>query len=287
MTQKRTRAAYAIYLIAITVFFLYTGFPEDKILQFVNRAGANPQQPVAVSVQQVSPAIPPGIVFKGVRLSRNDTTLLQVARLTLSPDYLAMVTGKPALRFHGDIHGGSASGTIQGIGKDRQEIRLRFAAVDLSRLAINKATAPERSVTGQMSGQCRISTQPDAAVRIALETVITDTTVGLLMPIGNIRSIPFDRIEITASVVGRTVTISSCVWKGAVMAGSLTGTIGMQESTGANTISLKGNVIPQPALIQELGEPMASRLFPDHRRRKNGFQITFTGTVDKPVFDIK
>jgi type II secretion system protein N len=287
MTQKRTIAAYAIYLVAITVFFLYTAFPKDTIRQIVNSAGANQWQIVAVSVQQVFPAMPPGIVFKDVRLSGQDSTLLQMARLRLAPDYLALATGMLALHFSGDVHGGSASGDILGIGSDLPEIRIRFAALDLAQLEIITAAAPKRAVTGRISGQCRIVAQPDRSVRIALEIMGTDATVGLLLPIGSIRAIPFDSLNIMATVTGKTVAISSCAWKSALLAGNLSGMIGWQGSAGESTVALRGEVIPQQDLIRELGEPMASRLFPGHRQRKNGFQVTVNGTVEKPRFDIK
>ena len=287
MMQKRTIAAYTIYLVAITVFFLYTAFPGETIRQFVNTAGASRRQMVAVSVQQVSPRLPPGIVLKDVRLSRHDTTLLQMARLTLTPGYLALATGTLAIHFSGDVHGGSASGDIRSIGSDLPEIAIRFAAIDLAQLGIIKAAAPERAVTGRINGQCRIVAQPGGAVRIAIETMGTEATVGLLLPIGSIRSIPFDSLNITASVTGKTVAISSCAWKSALLAGSLSGRIGLQEPAGESTIALSGEVFPQQDLIRKLGEPLASRLFPGHRRRQNGFRITVTGTVEKPGFDIK
>lgn len=288
MTQKRTIAAYAIYLFAITVFFIYTVFPEAAIRQYVGRvAEATLPKNVTLSIGQVSPAIPPEIVFKDVRLSYNNTPMLQLARLALSPGYVELAKGTPAVHFNGGLHGGNVSGAIVGLGKGPPEIRIQFSELDLAQLAVLNAAAPNRPMTGQVSGQCRISPQPDGAARIALEAVVTDATLELLVPIGSIRAIAFDTIEIKAAVAGRTITISSCVWKSPLLAGITAGTIGIQEPVGSSTIALNGTIMPQQALIQELGEPIASRLFPAYRRRKNGFQITFTGTFEKPSFDVK
>ena len=232
--------------------------------------------------------MPPGIVLDGIQVNLAGKPALQIEQITLSPDYLATVTGTPSILFKGALQSGSAAGSIQFAEEWRLPvIRSRFKAIDLEQLPLIAAVVPKRPVTGRISADCQIVLQPNASASAEVNAAITDATVGLLLPIGNIRSMAFDAIDLKATAKNDRVTISSCAWSSPLITGRLSGTISLTAPLGESTISLNGSIMPQQRLILELGEPLAARLFPGHRRRKNGYQITFTGTLEKPGFDIK
>ncbi len=288
MTSKRIIIAYGIYLFAITAFFLYTAFPESTVREYVSSAGGQIGKDIAVSVERVAPAVPLGIVFNNVRLYRSGDMLIHADTLRAAPSYLSILTGTLAMRFVGDLHGGRAAGALTVTDGHRQpEIAARFRDVDLSRLPLIDIIAPERAVTGALNGTCRISPQPVGSARTEIIAEISDAAVDLLLPIGSIRAMTFDTIAIEAQVHGNALAIASCSWSGPLVAGRLKGTMTLQDPPGSSTIALTGDILPQQTLIKELGEPLMSRMFPEYRRRKNGFQITLSGTFEKPVFNIK
>ena len=288
MTSKRVIIAYGIYLFAITAFFLYTAFPEGPVREYVNGAGGQIGKGIVASVERVKPAVPLGIVFSDLRLLRGGNMLIQIDTLRATPGYLPILTGTLAMRFAGELHGGRTFGTVTGTDEPGQPaITARFRDVDLSRLPLVDILTPERAVTGTLNGTCRISPQPSGGAGVEINVEITDASVDLLLPIGSIRAMTFDTITIEAQVRGNLVTIASCAWNGPLVAGRLNGTMALQDPPGSSTIALTGSILPQQTLIKELGEPLMSRIFPEYRRRKNGFQITLNGTAEKPAFNIK
>ena len=288
MTSKRIIIAYGIYLFAITAFFLYTVFPESTVREYVNSAGGHIGKGIAISVERVAPVVPLGIVFSDLRLRRSGDTLMQLDTLRATPSYLSMLSGTLAMRFTGELHGGRTTGTITGIDEQRQPvITARFRDVDLSRLPVIDMIAPKRAVTGALNGTSRISPRPGGSAQAEITAEIIDAAVDLLLPIGSIRAMAFDTITIEAQLRDNVVTIASCAWNGPLVAGRLSGTMTLQDPPGGRTIALTGSILPQQTLIKELGEPLMSRMFPEHRRRKSGYQITLSGTAEQPAFNIK
>jgi type II secretion system protein N len=288
MMNKRTILAYAVYLFAITVLFLYTAFPEESARQYVNQIGAKLHDRLRVTVAGVAPSVPPGLVLNDVRVNSGDVPILRMNQLRVTPRYLPLAAGKIAFRFVGDIHGGSAVGDVSGINTDSaSNVSIRISEIDLSQLPFIEVVAPNRSLSGALDAEGNFTMKPGRAIAVDVAAEITNAAVGLLLPIGNIQSLVLDTLDITATAKGNAVDVTSCVWTGPMVAGKLSGKVDLKTPPGNSTIALNGNIRPQQQLINELGDAMMSRLFPGHRRRPNGFQIALSGSVAKPAFNIK
>lgn len=287
MTRKRMIALYAIYLIAITAFFLYTAFPKDAVRRAVNAVGPRLSEHVEVSVQDVAPSIPPGVALTNLRLAYDGTVLLQVDRLKMTPDYLSWLVGGRGLQLKGTTSDGVVDGEITGIGGDGGTVvDIQWDALDLARIPAVTALVPERRVEGRVSGQWHLTAGRDGFEGKG-EIAITEASVGLLLPLGDINAVPLSDVAIAATADATAITVTSCRWQSPLGNGTLDGSIRFQEPAVDSAITMNGTVAPSPVLIRQLGAPLAAKLFPASKRRKNGYQIAFSGTVEKPLFDIR
>ena len=104
---------YTIYIIAITGIFLYFLFPSDTLKTYLAYRLSQGNPDVTVTIDRVSPAIPPGISLYNVGIAHQNKALVDLAKLKLMPAFLSLFSDKTTVTFKGYLNAGTISEDAQ------------------------------------------------------------------------------------------------------------------------------------------------------------------------------
>jgi len=284
MKISKISLLYVVYIIAITGFFLYYLFPSDTLKTYLAYRLSQGNPDITVTIDRVSPVIPPGINLHDVGIVHQNEALIDLDSLKIMPGILSLFSDKSTVNFKGRVNAGTFSGRAEiGDNSGGQEIKCDGK---ISGIQVQGIPALQRLPAEKISGVANGNfTYASAGPNRSLEGKLTlsQCRIELNNAVFNLKSLEFRDIDTDLMLKNDTLTIKRTSAKGNQMDADLTGTIGL---TGKSALNLTVSVTPHHLLLAKIEKTLPLDFLRKKKAGKAAISFKIDGTLDEPGFSL-
>jgi len=284
MKISKISLLYVVYIIAITGFFLYYLFPSDTLKTYLAYRLSQGNPDITVTIDRVSPVIPPGINLHDVGIVHQNEALIDLDSLKIMPGFLSLFSDKSTVNFKGRVNAGTFSGQAEiGDNSGGQEIKCDGK---ISGIQVQGIPALQRLPAEKISGVANGNfTYASAGPNRSLEGKLTlsQCRIELNNAVFNLKSLEFRDIDTDLMLKNDTLTIKRTSAKGNQMDADLTGTIGL---TGKSALNLTVSVTPHHLLLAKIEKTLPLDFLRKKKAGKAAISFKIDGTLDEPGFSL-
>ena len=276
---------YTVYIIAITGFFLYYLFPSDTLKTYLVYRLSQENPDITVTIDRVSPVLPPGINLHEVGIVYNNKALIDLDRLKIVPGILSLFSHKTTVNFKGRVNAGTFSGRLELNGDSGgQEVKCdgRIAGIQVQAIpAVQRL--PADKISGVLNGNFAYT---NAGPNRSLEGRLTlsQCRIELNKAVFSLKSLEFRNIAADLMLKNDILTIKHTSAKGNQLDADLTGTIGL---TGKTPLNLTVSVTPHHLLLARIEKSLPMDFLRGKKAGKAPLSFKIDGTLDEPGFSFK
>jgi len=276
MTTRKKRLLIGLYLLSAALLFLYIGFPSEALRAHVSHSLNAGLPGLSVAIGDMRPALPAGLVLKGVRVYHANAPLAVIEKLSIHPDLFSLWQAKPRYDFDGTVGDGQIAGTAEidnAGGRKRVSLNARLTGVLLQKLPATQSLFGNK-LAGRLDGTLGVN---DAGA-LTGKLSVSEGRVELATPLFDQNVFGFRTAEAEISLQNRTVMVRNGRMKGNDMDAEVSGTIALDMAPGKNALALSGRVTPHPAFMAKV----EGSLPPSPQRRRAGISFKVSGALNAP-----
>ena len=278
---------YTVYIICITGFFLYFLFPSDTLKTYLTYRLSQGNPDITVTIDRVSPVIPPGINLHDVGIVHQNEALIDLDSLKIMPAILSLFSDKTTVNFKGRVNAGTFSGRAQlDDNSGGQEIKCdgRIAGIQVQGIPALQRL-PAEKISGVLNGNF---TYANAGPNRTLEGKLTllQSRIELNNAVFNLNALEFRNIDADLMLKNDILTIIRTSAKGNQLDADLTGTIGLTGQTGKNALNLAVSVTPHHLLLAKIEKTLPMDFLRGKKAGKAAISFKIDGTLDEPGFSL-
>lgn len=285
MKLSKRKLLYTAYFIGVTVFFLFYLFPSDAIKNYVAYRISQTIPGISVTIDRVSPALPPGIKLHDIGIAHDGRRLIDIDTVRVIPRLLSIFSSKKTARFNGRLNEGSLNGWAQADDSgDRytEQIEGSFSGIQVQKIpALKHVTA--HKISGSLDGDFKIAgTGPSRSMTGKLN--LSDSRIDFDQPLFDQSSLGFKNIDADLVLNKGTLFIKSCRARGNLLDADISGSIALNRHGRGRALNLTGSVTPHHGLLARLENSIPGALLQQKRAGKTAISFTIKGTVESPEF---
>ena len=286
MMNRKSQLLYGIYILAVTVFFLYILFPSDTVATYVTSRLNRVNSDINVDVDRVRLAFPLGLTLHDARVYYLGTEVLKTDNLKIVPSFLSLFRSRIVFFFTGSAFEGRLEG--RGEFDKRKPDHQAVIAIKLAGIKIKDIAAVKhflgRKVTGSLKGTVTYRNSGRSDRELDAGLVISDGELEILMPILKQKNIPFTELETNITIKNEKINIKRCTMKSDQLNGSISGIVNLNEPLSQSRLRLSGLIKPMPEFLEKLGKDLPANLLPQKILSKKVVRIRIYGSLDQPRF---
>jgi type II secretion system protein N len=278
MSTRNRRLLVGLYLLSAALVFLYIGFPSEALRAHVTHSLSAGLPGLSVAIGDMRPALPAGIVLKGVRVYHANVPLAVIEQLRIHPDLFSLWQAKTHYDFDGTVGEGQIAGTAEtdtAGGRKRVSLNARLAGVLLQKLPATQSLYGNK-LAGRLDGTLGVNDAGALTGKLA----VSEGRVELATPLFDQNGFSFRTAEADLSLQNRTVMVRNGRMKGNDMDAEVSGTISLDLAQGKNALNLSGRVTPHPAFLAKVEGSLPPTLL----RRRTGISFKVSGALNAPGF---
>ena len=278
---------YTIYIIVITGIFLYYLFPSETLKTYLAYRLSQGNPDVSITIDRVSPVIPPGISLHDVGIVHQNKALVDFEKLKLMPEILSLFSDKTTVNFKGYVNAGTVSGRAeldgnsgtQGVKADGRISEIQVEGIPaLQRLPADK-------IVGVLNGDFTFAhLGPDRS--LAGKLTLSKSRIELKKAVFNVKSLEFRNIDADLMLNNDTLTIKQTKARGNQLDADLTGTIALTGQTGKHAMNLTVSVTPHHLLLAKIEKNLPMDFLRNQKTGEAAISFKIDGTLDKPDFSL-
>jgi type II secretion system protein N len=276
MSIRSRRLLIGLYLLSAALVFLYIGFPSEALRAHVAHSLNAALPGLSVSIGDMRPALPAGIVLNGVRVYQANVPLAVIDPLRIHPDLFSLWQAKTRYDFDGTVGDGQIAGTAEidtAGGRKRVSLNARLAGVLLQNLP-----ATQSLFGNKLAGRLDATLGGSDAGTLTGKLAVSEGRVELATPLFDQNGFSFRTVEADLSLQNRTVMVRNGRMKGNDMDAEVSGTIALDVAQGKNALNLSGRVTPHPAFLAKVEGSLPATLL----RRRTGISFKVNGALNAP-----
>ena len=282
---SKNRILFGVYIIIITVFFLYYLFPSESLRDYCRYRLSQISPDTRINIKDIELAFPPGFRLFQIDLYHLEQAIGSIDHIKINPNLLSFIGQDTRLSFSGRAYAGKFNGIAEiapNSPADKVLIDTTFSGIQVEEIdAIRRFT--DYQISGVLDG--KLSYNADIRNQTLRGNIrLSNCKVGLGMPLLNLGSLTFKDVTADLLMNNQTLTIQRCRAQGNQMDASISGTIIHNLSTGRRILDLSGTLNPQQALLAKLKNSFAANLFKTDQSEALGFAFKIGGTLDAPEF---
>ena len=287
MKLSKKTLLYTAYIIGITVFFLYYLFPSDTVKMYLAHRLSQGDPDLAVTIDRVSPALPPGIRLHDVGIAYRNETLIDLDSVKLMPGLLSLFTSKTNVNFKGQVNTGKLSGQAELDNSPKtQSVKIdgQLAGVQIQNIpALQRLSA--HKISGGLGGDFTYAaTGPNQSLTSKL--MVSDCRIELDSPVFSQKALGFKDIVADLVLNKKTLIIKNCTAKGTQLDVNINGTIALNGAVGLNRLNLTGSVTPHHAFLAQIEKSIPMDFLRSKKGGKTAIPFKISGTLDNPGFSL-
>ena len=285
MRLSKKTLTYTAYFIGVTVFFLYYLFPSDAVKNYVAYRISQTIPGINVTIDRVSPALPPGIKLHDIGIAHDGRTLIDIDNVRVIPGLMSVFSSKKTARFKGRLNEGNLNGWAEADNSEArytEKIEGTLSGVQVQEIpALRHATA--HKISGSLDGDFKIAgTGPSRSMTGKLN--LSNSRIDFDQPLFDQSSLGFKNIDADLVLSKGTLFIKSCRARGNLLDADISGSIALNRGGRGRTLNLKGSVTPHHGLLARLENSIPGALLQQKRAGKTAISFTISGTVESPEF---
>jgi type II secretion system protein N len=287
MKISKKSLLYTVYIIGITGFFLYYLFPSDTLKTYLMYRLSQGNPDITVTIDRVSPVIPPGINLHDVGIVHQNKALVDLDSLKIMPGILSLFSDKSTVNFKGRVNAGTFSGRAElDHNSGGQEVKCdgRISGIQVQGIPALQRL-PADKISGVLNGNF---TYANAGPNRSLEGKLTlsQCRIELKNAVFTLNSLEFRDIDADLMLKNDTLTIKHTSAKGNQLDADLTGTIALTGQTGKNALNLTVSVTPHHLLLAKIEKTLPMDFLRKKKAGKEAISFKIDGTFDEPGFSL-
>ena len=287
MKISKKSLLYTVYIIGITGFFLYYLFPSDTLKTYLAYRLSQGNPDITVTIDRVSPVIPPGINLHDVGIVHQNKALVDLDSLKIMPGILSLFSDKTTVNFKGRVNAGTISGRAElddNSGGQKVKCDGRISGIQVQGIPALQRL-PADKISGVLNGNF---TYANAGPNRSLEGKLTlsQCRIELNKAVFNLKSLEFRDIDADLMLKNDTLTIKHTSAKGNQLDADLTGTIALTGQSGKNALNLTVSVTPHHLLLAKIEKTLPMDFLRKKKAGKAAISFKIDGTLDEPGFSL-
>jgi len=278
---------YTIYIIAITGIFLYFLFPADTLKTYLAYRLSQGDPDVTITIDRVSPVIPPGISLYNVAIKHQNKELVDLEKLKLMPGILSLFSDKTTVNFKGYVNAGTISGRAElDDNSGTQEVKGggRISGIQVEGIPALQRL-PADKIAGVLNGDFTFA-NVGSDRSLAGKLTLSKSKIELKKAVFNVKSLEFRDIDADLMLNNDTLTIKQTKARGNQLDADLTGTIALTGQTGKDTMNLSVSLTPHHLLLAKIEKKLPMDFLRNKKAGDAPISFKIDGTLDKPDFSL-
>jgi type II secretion system protein N len=288
MNRSSKIILYVLFGAFALAIFLYFRFPSELMKEILIGEMKKLQPMAQLETDSVEPAVPLGIKLAPLTFSYDNTPILRLDSLKITPHIFSMLSQTKRFSFSGNLGDGELEGTadITAASTGEQVLGdLTLNRVPLEFLEVLNQY-PNFKPDGMMNAKINFdSTKGGGSADISLE--ITAARIAMDPPLMDLDTLEFSLVKAQLAANQRMVQIRSCEASGDQIESKLTGAIVLRQPLQDSRLTLSLTLKPLPAFLADHKNDMIGGLLASGNAQKRGLIFRISGTLDKPRYLIR
>ena len=288
MKPSKKTLAYTVYVIGITIFFLWYLFPSDSLKAYLSQRLAQGNPAVKITIDRISPVLPPGIKLYNVGIAHQNRPLIDLANVKVMPGLGSLFSQTTTVNFKGRVCEGTLNGQAQ-FGDRQQGAGIKIegwiSGVQVQQISALKQFSENRiswALGGNFVYDGSAST-PSLAANLSL----ANCRVELATPVFNQKSFDFKTIATDLAMQNNSLQIEQLSARGSQLDLDLNGSIALNQSDpDQNALNLTGKLTPHHVFLAKIEKEIPVDFLRKKQAGKNAFAFKVDGTLDEPGFSL-
>jgi len=291
--KNKNWIGYVLYGIILLPVFLYILFPSDTLKDFIQASVQAGNPGISIDLKKASPSLPFGLKLKGVdcRISEfPEETAFMAEVIIVRPKLWSLLGKDHGYGFYCEAYEGTITGLVN-VKENGQSQLLSLSAEfeDIHIKADSRLPAIIKdSLKGILNGDVTFKgeglSDPNGTGNASL--TLSGGAVDFSIPFLNIDVIDLKEAIIKAELKDRTLNITDANIRGDEFLGRASGTISLKDSLNKSRLNLKLSIEPTAAFLQDSDNTDGTALVSKQVLTKGDLQLTITGTLEKPAFQL-
>ncbi len=280
----RSRIAWAAYIIAAVLFFLYVLFPSDALKQYLTDYISQRNPNLTLKIDRLKLGFPPSLMLDKVNVYHSGWAIAALESLKISPDIISLFLTTTHLEFIGRIYGGTIEGDVDIIKKSKERqvvIDADLAGIQVSQLEALSALTTHK-ISGNLEGTLTFTAKAPHQ-ELSGNLTLTDGQIELTPPVLAQNVLAFDSIDAEVVLRSDALIIESCEIEGNQLDGDVAGSIKFNSFSSRKILDLAGTVWPHETLLAQLGQHVP-QLLDNSRLTAQGLPFKVKGPMDTPTY---
>jgi type II secretion system protein N len=288
MKPSKKTLLYTVYVIGITIFFLWYLFPSDSLKAYLSQRLAQGNPAVKITIDRISPVLPPGLKLYNVGIAHQNMPLIDLANVKVMPGLGSLFSQTTTVNFKGRVCEGTLNGQAQF--SDRQQgagIKIEgwISGVQVQQISALKQLSENR-ISGALGGNF-VYGDSAPTPSLAANLSLTNCRVELATPIFNQKSFDFKTIAADLAMQNNSLQIEQLSARRSQLDLDLTGSIALNESDpDQNALNLTGKLTPHHVFLAKIEKEIPVDFLRKKQAGKNAFAFKIDGTLDEPGFSL-
>jgi type II secretion system protein N len=285
---NKTTLFYSAYIIGITIFFLWYLFPSDTLKDYLAYRLGQVNPAIDVTVDRISPVLPPGIKLHEVNISHQNLALFEVESLKIMPALGSLFSDTTAIDFKGRFYEGILSGRAEiSAASEGRVIKIdsNFNNVKVQQISALQQLS-DHEISGGLGGNIVYATGRTSG-KLSGNLNMTNCRVELAAAIFNQDLFEFKNIDTDLALQNRTLVISGFKATGNQLDLILDGRVKLNNAEPAkNALNLTGTVKPHHVFMAKIEKDIPLNLLRQKKSGQTAISFKIDGTLDDPGFSL-
>lgn len=268
------------------VVFLYVLFPAETARAYIQQKANRSITGVRFSIEAVKPALPPGLTLKGLMVSHERQPLLHCPKLTATPAYTDLASGKASFRFKGRPYGGRLKGRVRW-EKTAAALEQTLIEAHLSGVPAEKIETLKKMLGGAVSGKLAadivFQNEGRGQKPTPLKIVIEDAKIEPEAPFMGLGQVLFEKVAADVIISADRLQVKRLIATGSELESSLSGAVRLKKPLGQSRLTLRGTIRFHHKLLSKLDKKTAATVGLAIKTGNGRLPLNVSGTLEKPV----
>ena len=285
MKPSKTTLLYTLYIIGITLFFLWYLFPSDTLKDYLAYRLGQSNPDVTVTIDRISPVLPPGIKLHEVDIAHRNVVVLEVKSLKVMPGLGSLFSGPTTFSFKGDIYEGTLSGRAEISDPKGGGLKIdgNIAGVQVQQIsALQQWSVHE--IAGGLGGNFVYTagaTTPELTSKLRLSAC----RLELANAIFNQDTFEFKNVDADLVLQKQNLVINEFSATGSQVDLKLAGRITINNGDSAKSaLNLTGTVTPHHVFLAKIEKDIPVNLLRSKKSGQTAIKFKINGTLEDPGF---
>jgi|GEM_PF-1919482 len=288
MSPGKTRFLYFLYIVSLTILFLYWLFPDRAVRSYLSFRLKSVHPDFNLSAVVAKPTFPPGLKLEKMNISHKNMPVVDMAELNIKPDLRSLFSPGKAFLFAADLYGGTIKGRLDRVqDASKPAVSMNYA---LSGIQIGSNTALEhllrRKISGILGGTVQFESFTGKGGVVSAGLNLSDCKIEVMASVFGMDHLSFNDIFVEITAAGNNVRVKTGAIRGNQIDGKFNGTVVLKNPIGKSILNLSGSFRPHHQFLADLSKRLPVNLLSKKRADNSEFPIQIAGTFDNPILSL-